>query len=90
MKLIEVDIVESVDEFGRSARSEVPSRRLGLQPSILNCSISSRTIRSPLRQGLREAENNHYQLPVIGGQRGNFKVALFTCRSVLPLARLKR
>jgi putative transposon-encoded protein len=29
MKLIEVDIVESVDEFGRSARSEVPSRRLG-------------------------------------------------------------
>jgi putative transposon-encoded protein len=29
MKLIEVDIVESVGEFGRSARSEVPSRRLG-------------------------------------------------------------
>jgi hypothetical protein len=29
MKLMEVDIVEPVDEFDRSARSEEPSRRLG-------------------------------------------------------------
>jgi hypothetical protein len=33
MKLMEVDIVDPVDEFDRSARSEEPSRRLSAQPS---------------------------------------------------------